>query len=163
MIIVGHRGGISQIDPKTNRIRTFSQLEGINSSAELYPNAIFTDNFGSIWFGTSDGLVKFTSTLSWGGIAAPRLHISALYVSGEEVDLSAGQVLLKPGYYELAVEYTGIHLTNPEMVIYQTKLEGYNMSWSGRTPDRRVVYDRVGHGKYTFRIRAFNDNAIKLE
>ena len=163
VIIVGHRGGISQIDPKTNRIRTFSQLEGINSSAELYPNAIFTDNFGSIWFGTSDGLVKYTSTLSGGGTAAPRLQISALYVSGEEVDLSAGQVLLKPGYYELAVEYTGIHLTNPEMVIYQTKLEGYNISWSGRTPDRRVVYDRVGHGKYTFRIRAFNESNIGSE
>jgi serine phosphatase RsbU (regulator of sigma subunit) len=86
-----------------------------------------------------------------------------LYVDGAQVDHAAGQVLLKPGYYELAVEYIGIHLTNPEMIIYQTKLEGYNKNWSALTSGRRVVYDRVGHGNYTFQIRAINENDVRSE
>jgi serine phosphatase RsbU (regulator of sigma subunit) len=163
VIVVGHRGGISRIDPGTSRIRTFSRLEGISSAAELYPNAIFSDNNGSIWFGTSDGLVKYSPSLSAGGKEAPRLHVTALYVGGEQIDHGAGLVLLKPGYYELAVEYIGIHLTNPEMIIYQTKLEGYNKNWSSLNSGRRVVYDRVGHGNYTFQIRAFNENDISSE
>jgi serine phosphatase RsbU (regulator of sigma subunit)/streptogramin lyase len=163
VLVVGHRGGISQIDTESERIRTFSQLEGINSSAELYPNAVFRDNSGNIWFGTSEGLVRYSSSLSAGGMLAPRLQIGALYVDGEQVDHSAGQVLLKPGYYELAMEYIGIHLTNPEMVIYQTKLEGYNKNWSDLSSGRRVVYDRVGHGNYTFRIKAFNESDIGSE
>jgi len=163
VIIVGHRGGISRITPGTSRIRTFSRLEGISSSAELYPNAIFSDNYGSVWFGTSEGLVKYSSNLSEGGMEAPRLHVRAVYVDGEQVDHAAGQVLLKPGYYELAVEYIGIHLTNPEMIIYQTKLDGYNKNWSALTSSRRVVYDRVGHGNYTFQIRAINENDVGSE
>ncbi len=91
------------------------------------------------------------------------LQIGSLYVDGEQVDHTTSQVLLKPGYYELAIEYIGIHLTNPEMVNYQTKLEGYNKNWSALTSERRVVYDRVGHGYYTFKIKSFNENNIESE
>jgi len=151
VIVVGHRGGVSQIDPETNRIKTFSRLEGIKSSAEFYPNAIYTDNFGDIWFGTSEGIIKYTSALSPGGTASPKLQISTMYVDGEQVD------------YELVVDYIGINFSNPEMVSYQTKLEGYNKNWSTLSSGRRVVYDRVGHGNYTFKIRAFNENDISSE
>ena len=163
MVVVGHRGGISRINPGSDRIRTFSRLEGISSSVELYPNAIFSDHLGSVWFGTSEGLVKYSSKLSAGSESPPRLKIGALYVDGEQIDHSAGSVLLKPGYYELAVEYIGIHLSNPEMVVYQTRLEGYNKNWSDLTSARRVVYDRVGHGQYTFMIKAFNENNVESE
>jgi len=163
VLVVGHRGGISRIDTKSERIRTFSRLEGINSSAELYPNAIFNDQYGNIWFGTSEGLVKYSSNLSDGGLGGPKLHVTALYVDGERVDQAEKGVLLKPGFYELAVEYIGIHLSNPEMVVYQTKLEGYNKNWSDLTPARRVVYDRVGHGNYSFRIKALNESNIGSE
>ncbi len=163
VLVIGHRGGISQIDPVTNRIKTFSRLEGVKSSAEFYPNAIYTGNFGDIWFGTSEGIIKYTSALSPGGTAFPKLHINALYIDGEKVDRSAGLILLKPGHYELAVDYIGINFSNPEMVNYQTKLEGYNKNWSGLTQGRRVVYDRVGYGNYTFKIRAFNENNIGSE
>ena len=163
VVVIGHRGGISQIDPETNIIRTFSRLEGVKSSAEFYPNAIFADNFGDIWFGTSEGIIKYLSALSPGGTASPKLHINALYVDGEQVDHSAGQVLLKPGYYELVVDYIGINFSNPEMVTYQTQLEGYNKNWSALTSTRRVVYDRVGHGNYSFKIKAFKADDIGSE
>jgi len=162
MPVTGHRGGISRINPRTNRIKTLSRLEGVKSSAEFYPNAIYPDKLGNVWFGTSEGLVRYTSALSEGGRIPPMLTVNALYVNGEEIDLS-GPVLLKAGQYELAVEYIGINFSNPEMVIYQTKLEGYNKNWSALGSTRRVVYDRVGHGEYEFRIRAFNENDIVSE
>jgi len=163
MLVVGHRGGISRIDPESGRIRTFSQIDGIKSATELFPNAIFSDPFGHVWFGSSEGLLKYSSNFSTGGMVAPMLQIGSLYVNGERLDHTDGQVSLKPGYYELAIEYIGIHLTNPEMVNYQTKLEGYNKNWSALTSERRVVYDRVGHGYYTFKIKSFNENNIESE
>jgi len=163
VLVIGHSGGISQIDPVTNRIRTFSRLEGVKSSAEFYPNAINTDNFGNIWFGTSEGLVRYNSPLSARNNASPKLHINALYIDGEKVDRSAGLILLKSGNYELAVDYIGINFSNPEMVTYQTQLEGYNKNWSALTSSRRVVYDMVGHGNYTFKIKAFNADDVGSE
>jgi ligand-binding sensor domain-containing protein/serine phosphatase RsbU (regulator of sigma subunit) len=162
-LVVGHRGGISRIDPKSNRIRTMGRLDGISSSAELYQNAVYKDPTGAIWFGTSEGLLKFLPRQSEGALQAPRLKITALYVDGRPVNLSAGRVGLKAGFYELAVEYIGIHLTHPEAVTYQTMLEGYNRGWSDITSARRVVYDRVGHGQYNFKIKAFNENGIPFE
>jgi ligand-binding sensor domain-containing protein/serine phosphatase RsbU (regulator of sigma subunit) len=163
MVLTGHRGGISQIDPEAGKIKTFSRLEGVKSSAEFYPNANYTDDHGHIWFGTSEGPVRYNSAQSAGNKMPPRLHINALYVDGEEVDASEGMIILRPGYYELAVDYIGINFSNPEMVIYQTKLEGYNKNWSDRTYGRRVVYDRVGYGDYAFKIRAYNENDIGSE
>ncbi len=55
-------------------------------------------------------------------------------------------------------EYIGINFSSPEMVIYQTFLEGHSSSWSDLRSDQEVVYERVGHGRYKFNIRAFNEN-----
>jgi signal transduction histidine kinase/ligand-binding sensor domain-containing protein/CheY-like chemotaxis protein len=163
MPIVGHRGGLSRIDPATNRIKIISHMSGIKGSADFYSNAVYADEPGYVWFGTSDGLVKYISEISDGGKMAPRLHISAVYIDGEKVDHSGGQIFLKAGQYELGIEYIGISFTNPEEVIYQTRLEGYNKDWSDYTSSRRVVYDRIGHGRYSMAIRAFNENDIGSE
>ncbi|MCK5136105.1 MAG: hypothetical protein KAR19_10000 [Bacteroidales bacterium] len=161
--IVGHTGGLSHIDPLENRIKTFSRFEGVRSSSEFFPNAIYTDHFGNTWFGTSEGLVKYTSGLSKGGMIPPMLQICAVLLNGDTIDHTKGPIILKPGQYELEVDFIGISFTNPEMVFYQTQLEGYNNDWSTPTFSRKMVLDRIGHGNYSFRIRAFNENDITSE
>jgi signal transduction histidine kinase/ActR/RegA family two-component response regulator len=156
-VVVGHRGGLSHITPGTGRTKTFSRLDGIKSSAEFYPNSVFAESNGRVWFGTSEGIIVYNTSPSTKGLIPPKLNISALYVNGEKTDISS-LTTLKAGYYEIVIDYIGINFSNPEMVSYQTKLEGYNLKWSGHTNSRRVVYDRVGHGKYSFALRAFNEN-----
>jgi ligand-binding sensor domain-containing protein/serine phosphatase RsbU (regulator of sigma subunit) len=163
MPVISHRGGISSINPVTNRIKTFSQLEGIRSSVEFYPNSVSKDNFGNIWFGTSEGLLRYTSRLLPGDLMPPLLNIKSLTVDGQKMDPGIGLIKLKSGHYEIVVEYVGINFTNPENVLYQTKLEGYNKNWSELTPGRRVSYDRVGYGKYQFKLRSINKNDILSE
>jgi ligand-binding sensor domain-containing protein/serine phosphatase RsbU (regulator of sigma subunit) len=163
MLLVGHRGGVSLIDPVTKKIRIFGRLEGIKSSADFYPNAVYTDNLGNIWFGTSEGLLKYNSAPPAESTTPPRLHLVDLHVDDVIVDHTAGEIILKPGHYELAVDYIGINFSNPEMVTYQTKLEGYSKNWSDITSDRRAVYEKVGYGEYTFMIRAFDENGLSSE
>jgi len=161
--IISHTGGVSVIDPENNNVKIYSRYEGVESSTEFFPNAIFTDRMGNVWFGTSEGLIKYTSGISRGGMMAPMIQISNVLIDGDTIDYTDGPILLKPGQYELAVEYIGISFTNPEMVFYQTQLEGYNQTWSRPTFSRQVVYDRVGHGSYTFHIRAYNANDVVSE
>ena len=72
-------------------------------------------------------------------------------------------ITLKPGFYEIGVHYIGINLSNPEMVKYQTILEGYSADWSSITNSMEATYEKVGHGEYTFRLRGFNENGIPTE
>jgi signal transduction histidine kinase len=162
-LVIGHRGGLSLIGTESKRIKTFSEPEGIKSSTEFFPNAVLRDHYGNIWFGTSEGLVQFSSMPSKGGKIPPILHINKVYMDGEEKTPGEDPVILKPGQHEVAVDYIGLHLTNPEMVVYQTQLDGYNTDWSDPTIEKRVVYERLEYGNYTFKIRAFNENNIESE
>lgn len=161
-IIVSHRGGFSQIDMETNMIKNYARYEGITSSADFYFNAILVDRLHNIWFGTSEGIIKYMPRLTAKGLTPPILHIDAVYVNKEKV-VNLNTLDLNHGYYEIRVEYTGINFSNPELVKYQTFLEGYSADWSGVSTSRSVTYERVGYGEYNFRLRAFNENDIPAE
>jgi len=162
-LVIGHRGGISLIGPESVRIRVLSASEGIAGSIQFYPNAVLNDHSGAIWFGTSEGLVKFVTTPAKEASIPPKLSIEAVYVDGHKVDFRSGRIVLKPGHYEVEVEYIGLHLAHPGMVAYMTRLDGYNDDWSEPTADRKIIYARMEYGVYTFNIRAFNENDICSE
>jgi len=161
-ILVSHRGGFSQINIESHQIKNYSRYDGIRSSSDFYSNAVLADTKHNIWFGTSEGIVKFMPQLTNKGLTPPILHIDAVYINKEKVTFDR-TLLLKPGYYEIQVEYTGISFSNPELVKYQTLLEGYSAQWSDLSNKRSVTYERVGHGEYNFRLRAFNENDIPNE
>jgi len=161
--VTTHKGGISQINLESRLIKTFGRLEGVSSSSDFYSNALFTDHLGNIWFGSSDGLVKYSSQIAKGGMMPPTIRIVDVKVDGQNVDLSRSPLVLKSGRHELSVEYIGLNFTNPEGVFYQTKLEGYNRDWSVPTFSRTITFDRLDHGDYSFLLRAYNENEISSE
>src|SRR5450756_916250 len=115
---------------ETNMIKNYARYEGITSSADFYFNAILVDRLHNIWFGTSEGIIKYMPRLTAKGLTPPILHIDAVYVNKEKV-VNLNTLDLNHGYYEIRVEYTGINFSNPELVKYQTFLEGYSADWSG--------------------------------
>jgi signal transduction histidine kinase/ligand-binding sensor domain-containing protein len=161
-ILVGVRGGFSQIDTETGKIRNYIYNEGIKSTSDFYSNAVLSDNQNNIWFGTSEGLVKLLSQVNSNKGIPPILHIEAVYINKIKVNY-ADIITLKPGNYEIKVEYTGINLRNPEIVNYQTILEGYSPNWSDLTTRRTVVYEKVGFGQYVFKLRAFNEDEVSTK
>ena len=158
-ILVGHKGGFSQINTESAKIRNYIYNEGIKSNSDFYPNAVLSDNLNNIWFGTSEGLVKLLSQVNFSKETPPILHIDAVYINKVKVN-HTDIIKLRPGNYEVKVEYTGINLTNPEIVNYQTILQGYSANWSDLSTRRVVVYEKVGYGQYIFKLRAFNETDI---
>ena len=161
--IVGHTGGISVIEQATNNIKTFGPGEGVESSTEFYSNAVLVDQVGDVWFGTSEGLIKYTSVNLMGDMMPPLIQLVSVQVDGESLDFSSGTILLDPGNYEISVEYIGLNFKNPEGVRYQTFFEGYNRTWSDLNGNRNVKFDKVGHGDYSLHIKAINENKVESE
>ncbi len=158
-IVVGHRGGFSEIETREKpRIKTYTNYEGIKRSTEFYLNSATVDSYNMIWFGTSEGVIKFLPELTTKGLTPPLIHIDAIFINDEQYEIQT-PLILDPGYYEVRVDYTAINFSNPELVKYSSILEGYN-KWSNQTSDRTVTFNRVGHGNYHFKIGAFNENGI---
>ncbi len=161
-LFIGHRGGISQIDTESGKIRNFNYNEGIESTTEFFPNCVLTDNNRRVWFGTSNGITILNSGKGSGGLSPPFMHIDAVYVNKKRVGFDH-TIYLKPGNYEVRIEYTGINLSNPDNVTYQTLLTGYSSGWSEITSRRSVTYEKVGYGQYEFKLKAFNENFIPVK
>ena len=161
-ILVGHRGGFSQIDIESGKIRNYINNEGIVSTSDFYSNAVLSDNMNNILFGTSEGLVKLLSQTNSGKRKPPILHIDAVYINKVKTRFDK-TIALRSGNYEIRVEFTGINLSNPDAVNYQTILESYSSNWSDLSTRRNVVYEKVDHGQYTFRVKAFNEDDISQE
>ncbi|MFH1321282.1 MAG: SpoIIE family protein phosphatase, partial [Bacteroidota bacterium] len=54
----------------------------------------------------------------------------------------------------------GISMTIPEKVRYQFKLEGLDKDWSPATKERFATYSNLLPGKYTFMVKACNNDGV---
>jgi len=158
-IWVGHHGGISEIDTKTNAVKRYAGNYGIKNSTEFFNNAVYGETENSIWFGTSEGIARFSTAKTGKDTIAPQLNITEIFVNNQKIDASKN-LTLKPGNYQLEFNYIGLQLRDPESVQYQYQLKGYTKGWSEFTTERQATFGNVRPGEYTFRLRALNIDGI---
>jgi len=110
---------------------------------------------GRLWFPTARSLAVIDPNANLKHVAekAPIVHLVAVTVDGHELSLGS-TAKLKAGSDHLQFRYTGIHLSAPERVRYEYKLEGLDQDWNSAA-DRRVInFNTLHHGSYRFRVRA---------
>jgi ligand-binding sensor domain-containing protein/signal transduction histidine kinase len=62
----------------------------------------------------------------------------------------------------ITISYTGIYLTNPNSIIYKSRLVGLTNNFSSGTPNTSMNYSALPAGKYTFEVMAITkDLAVK--
>lgn len=140
---------------------------------ESHLNSIFQDNAGSIWFGTVKGLTKYQPDREKTYFPAPKINITDIELFYKSVDwqTKTGNIvpyfnkpqtlILKYNENLLTFKFTGIYLYNPEKVTYKFLLEGIDQAeWSPVFSDNKITYPGLQHGKYTFKVIAYNDKGI---
>lgn len=177
-LFVGSNNGLYAIDLKsfseTGSIysKHYGKFEGL-SGAETNQNAVIKTG-DELWFGTTDGAVRFSPELMSKTGESPELYISDIDLFLEDVDwntladsVSASTGLpihptLNHNQNYLTFNYSGIYFTNPEKVRYQYKVEGVDNGWLGPTRSRSATYAYLPHGDYVFKVRAFQIDAPGL-
>lgn len=160
--LVSHRGGLTEIDLDSDRVMQLAGNTGISGSTEFYYNAATGTPNGQVWFGSSDGLMKYDYSISDTDRHPPFLNITGCWINNEPIDADSN-INLKPGYYKIEIEFTGISFHNPDLVKYRYYLEGFDQDWSDITPSRKAIYGRIGHGEYTFHVNALTGSNISNE
>jgi diguanylate cyclase (GGDEF)-like protein len=103
---------------------------------------------GVVWFGSEEGLYRFTSTASQAAAAQPAPLITRV-ARGNGARVTAP---LPHSFGRLRIEFAP--LSYRRGVVYQYRLDPSDNAWSGWSAEAFVDYTSLDPGDYTFRVRA---------
>ena len=157
---IGHRLGMSSIDIKTKEVKTYGSDIGITGDCNT--NAVLKTKAGQILTGTTSGLVYYDGSKQKKNKLAPKLNISELKFSDMPVNFKKS-INLPYKVYKMKISFVGLSFYDPEGVLYQYKLDGYDLEWSKFSKSREVYYPRIEDGDYTFMLKSCNSEGICIE
>ncbi|MCK4750193.1 MAG: hypothetical protein KAT15_24220, partial [Bacteroidales bacterium] len=152
-------------------LRNYNETDGF-IGGENNLNAIYKDQDNHLWFGTVNGLTRYSPEHEQINMLRPRLHITDIKIWFKEIDWSDRGIIpapwfkipealkLKHGENHITFTISGISLTNPSKVQYRYMLEGLSSNWSPPHTDTEIIYQGLKPGKYTFRVIAGNAGGI---
>jgi signal transduction histidine kinase len=122
--------------------------------------SMWRSSSGELWMATRKGVaVANAAFLSLNEIAPP-VVIESFSADNKEVPGASGVPSLPSARARYTFEYAGLSYTIPSKVLYRTKLEGFDSDWSSPTTRRNASYTNLPPGKYTFRVRAANNDGV---
>jgi len=145
-------GGVSRYDGKV--FQTLSQQDGL---ADNSINAILQDRSGDLWFSTVNGVTRYRKPAR----VPPPIYIDAVVADQRYEKASSLRV---PSTIKLtAFEFHAVSFkTRPEAMVYRYRLNGYDKDWR-TTHQRRVEYQNLPRGNYTFEVVAVDRDLVYSE
>jgi len=154
-IWVGHRLGLSRIDPEGENIRTYGKESGFTT--DILENTVAADNNGIMFMGSTGGVIRYDVFQDKEDTIPPRLSLKSVVISDTPYD-PPGPISLKYGKYKIRIDFIGINLSNPEQVTYQFRLDGEEEEWRDFSYESFAYYGSVEDGNYNFMLRACDAN-----
>lgn len=149
---------IQKINENVFDILSYSKADGFEG-VECNSHGIYEDDLSNVWFGTVNGLMKYTPSEIKFNDNPSRTTISTIKLGFLDT-LLANNSILDYNNNNISFEFDGISLTNPEKVLYTYKLEGYDKSWSPNSIQNFVRYDNLPNGTFVFKVKSCNSEGI---
>jgi hypothetical protein len=143
---------------KTKSIYVFGKEEGF-SGVESNSNGNFVSRDGSMWFGTVNGLIKYSPKDFRRNAAYTKTNITGIDLFYTDTMMADGAVL-EHNENNLSFSYVGICLTNPAKVRYRYMLDGFDEDWLPVTKAREARYSNLPPGTYTFKVVSCNNEGL---
>lgn len=174
-LFLGNGRGLDRLDLNTYytnykiSIKSYTDQDGfIGDECNLNASAI--DEKGRLWLGTVKGVTVFDLKWDKYNLKAPATHITDIRLNFEKFNYdtyssefdSINQLPLNLKLpfdkNHLTFDFVGLSYTNPDVVVYQYKLEGLEDKWSPLTSKTEATYPSLPPGTYTFKVKARNND-----
>jgi ligand-binding sensor domain-containing protein/signal transduction histidine kinase len=155
--------GVDRLDPDTDRIRHYTEADGLCSTGADH-NVAFRDRQGHLWFGF-EGLSRLDAGPDRPA-QPPSIRITRVRIRGVDYPVSElGETelsgfVLQHNENQLQIEFASLNFAAGDLVKYQYKLEGAENDWSSPSDLRVVNYPDVPPGRYRFLVRAVNADGM---
>jgi ligand-binding sensor domain-containing protein/signal transduction histidine kinase len=117
---------------------------------------------GTLWFATLKGIALVDPEHMPVNRVAPQVAIEQVSVD----DVAQGRLTdlkIPPGRSHYEFDYAGLSFVAPQKVEYAYRLEGFDPDWVQAGTRRVAYYTNLPHGRYTFRVRARNNDGVWSE
>ncbi|MCG8571477.1 MAG: SpoIIE family protein phosphatase, partial [Spirochaetes bacterium] len=160
-IIYTKRTDLNQyIDGNTDslQLKVYSKDDGLTGGVTAVAWSEIDQN-GHIWFPTLEGIAKIDPLNITQNKYKPQAILETLVID-DQLFLPENGIKILPGKKRIVFDYTGLSYLVPEKVKFSFMLEGFEDSWSPPTDKREVTYTNLSPGKYTFKVKAANNDSL---
>jgi len=162
--------GISRFHFDLFEFKNFQIQDGLQSR-EFSPRSSLRSKNGDIFFGGLNGFNRFRPELVVDDTNVLPVLITDLLLFNKPVKVGEESVLKRPIYltdelildYNQSVitfEYTTIDYSARSANQFAYMLEGFEQEWNYVGEQRRATYTNLSPGKYTFRVKAANNDGV---
>ncbi|MBN1300022.1 MAG: hypothetical protein JW995_02305 [Melioribacteraceae bacterium] len=162
--------GISRFNPADKTFRNYDIYDGLQSNQFSW-GAYCKTRDGELFFGGTNGLNSFNPEELYDNDYIPPVYITGCSIlraqpqsreSAINVNTLAGEDNIRLPYdtYTLRFEFSALDYTTPAKNQYEYILDGYDKTWIKQIATNSATYTNVQDGKYTFRVRASNNDGL---
>lgn len=156
--------GLAKIDSRTSDITSFNVSHGLQGY-DFNLGASYADNQGNIYFGGTNGFNRFRAEEIRRNQIPPKVTLLNIFTFDDRITLPLAeeQLLLEHSDYLVAFDFVGLDFAAPEKNQYQYQLQPFDENWIYVGNLRRATYTNLPPGKYTFKVRAANNDGFWSE
>ncbi|MCP3963245.1 MAG: response regulator [bacterium] len=156
--------GLARLDPETESFKVYNASHGLQSD-EFNFAANFRARDGEIFFGGINGFSSFYPERVRDNTHAPPVVLTQLLKFNRPVDLGqplteVRELTLDHRDYVVAFEFAALDYTASDKNRYLHKLEGFDRDWVDSGELRHATYTNLAAGRYTFRVKASNNDGV---
>ena len=163
--------GLSRFDPATGRFRNYDADDGLQSN-EFNSGAAFRSKSGELFFGGIYGFNYFRPAEIEDNPHVPEVAITGFRRGNRyETVRDTGTVLratisetdtLRLSHRDavLTFEFAGLEYSAPAKNRYAYRMVGFNDEWFESGSVRAATYTNLPPGRYTFQVRASNNDGV---
>ncbi|HSQ46536.1 MAG TPA: two-component regulator propeller domain-containing protein [Lutibacter sp.] len=159
-IWLSSKRGIYRFDNQKQTFTDYSKIAG-----EYNINAVFKDEIGLLYFGTTIGVVRFNPNTLLNENVQPQVKITNFKLFNKELPIGENEILTKSIGFEkqltlkhnlnvITFEFSALRFPFATKCEYSIKMEGFDEDWRNIGEDRTVTYTNLSPGNYTFMVKS---------
>ncbi|MEW4923953.1 two-component regulator propeller domain-containing protein [Algibacter sp. 2305UL17-15] len=163
--------GLCKFNPDSNSTQSFVSNKGIQNN-HFYPMAALKSTHADLYFGGSNGLIRFQPNAISTNPVAPTSTITKLFIHNEEIlpqsnnkilkDIISNTESLKLNHKQNAIsfQFTSNNYINPQKNTFKYRLAGFDNKWITSGYNGQATFTNVPPGNYVFEIVGANNYGI---
>lgn len=167
---ISTENGISRFNPADGSVNNYNESDGLQGK-QFIPAAALKSREGILYFGGTNGYTIIDPARIKVNPIAPTPVISSLIINNQKILASttgsplresiseASHLKLKYNQSSISLQFTSNNYLNPSKSRYAYRMVGLNDVWQYRY-DNHVSYSSMEPGKYTFELRATNNDGV---
>ncbi len=162
--------GVSKFSPSSGSFTNYGPSDGLQSN-QFNQGAYHRGSSGMMYFGGVNGFNSFDPELNRDNAVVPPVVLTDFQVFNESVPVAEDSLLKRPlsatklinlshRDYVFSFEFAALDYTAPEKNQYAYMIEGFDEAWIRAGTRRYASYANLPAGRYTFKVKASNNDGV---